>query len=135
MSCFSQEDFQKLLAGELTVEEESKVDQHLSDCLQCREQLAALTEDSPLAARISAGLSSNFELFDNPDSVVGEAVSNAAQVPPTQSLGEATICDHLRPPASGGGHPRWFGKCGTRSGVSPSVEREGAVLVDHRRRR
>jgi serine/threonine protein kinase/WD40 repeat protein len=97
MSCFSQEDFQKLLAGELTVEEELIIDRHLSDCLQCREQLAALTEDSPLAARICAGLSSILTSFDNPDVVASEAVSKASQIPPTESLGHATICDHQRP--------------------------------------
>ncbi|MFM7070536.1 MAG: protein kinase domain-containing protein [Planctomycetota bacterium] len=55
MSCFSQRDFEQLLTGQLTEDKHARLDRHLLSCESCRDQLASISDDLELAARISVG--------------------------------------------------------------------------------
>jgi serine/threonine protein kinase/WD40 repeat protein len=55
MSCFSLHDFEQLLTGQLAQDKQARLDRHLLSCDSCRDQLASISEDLELAARISVG--------------------------------------------------------------------------------
>jgi serine/threonine protein kinase/WD40 repeat protein len=61
MRCFTRPDFEQLLAGQLTDEKQSQIDDHLVDCEHCREQLGLISEDDELAVRIMTGLAPSWD--------------------------------------------------------------------------